>query len=179
MRPRRYSETCSIDGCSKPHLSRGFCDTHYRRWQRHGDPSASGRADDWFDPKKKTKDWAAFRDQRNAAKGRGIEWRLSFEEWIFIWEQSGKLHLRGRNSGCYVMARNGDQGAYEVGNVEIISHEENSALPHFGRTPAHQQTKEWRAQHSATIKRWAASPEVRMMLSENGKKGAAVRWKLW
>lgn len=30
--------TCSIDGCSSPALARGWCSTHYHRWQRHGDP---------------------------------------------------------------------------------------------------------------------------------------------
>ena len=29
---------CSIEGCSKPVLCRGLCNTHYIRWQRHGDP---------------------------------------------------------------------------------------------------------------------------------------------
>ncbi len=25
--------------CDKPQLARGFCQMHYRRWYRHGDPS--------------------------------------------------------------------------------------------------------------------------------------------
>jgi hypothetical protein len=29
---------CSIDGCSKPHKSRGWCMSHYSRWLRHGSP---------------------------------------------------------------------------------------------------------------------------------------------
>ena len=29
---------CSIDGCEKRHVARGFCRQHYQRWQRHGDP---------------------------------------------------------------------------------------------------------------------------------------------
>lgn len=29
---------CSIVGCSKPTHSRGWCQTHYRRWWEHGDP---------------------------------------------------------------------------------------------------------------------------------------------
>lgn len=28
---------CSIPNCNKPHLARGWCQAHYRRWQRHGD----------------------------------------------------------------------------------------------------------------------------------------------
>lgn len=30
--------TCSIEGCEKKHLARGWCGTHYKRWQTHGDP---------------------------------------------------------------------------------------------------------------------------------------------
>lgn len=25
---------CSVDGCEKPHVARGFCGTHYKRWRR-------------------------------------------------------------------------------------------------------------------------------------------------
>jgi hypothetical protein len=29
--------TCSVESCDKRAIARGWCDTHYRRWQRHGD----------------------------------------------------------------------------------------------------------------------------------------------
>lgn len=29
---------CAIQGCGKPSRKRGWCPTHYARWQRHGDP---------------------------------------------------------------------------------------------------------------------------------------------
>lgn len=31
---------CKIDGCGKHTVGRGWCDAHYRRWRRHGDPEA-------------------------------------------------------------------------------------------------------------------------------------------
>ena len=31
---------CAVTGCGRPVRSRGWCATHYRRWQRHGDPQA-------------------------------------------------------------------------------------------------------------------------------------------
>ena len=32
---RRSITLCSVDGCSKAHNARGYCDTHYSRWQRN------------------------------------------------------------------------------------------------------------------------------------------------
>lgn len=29
---------CEVAGCGRPHEAKGLCDTHYQRWQRHGDP---------------------------------------------------------------------------------------------------------------------------------------------
>lgn len=34
---------CSIEGCDKPYQARGWCQSHYARYMRHGDPLA-GRA---------------------------------------------------------------------------------------------------------------------------------------
>lgn len=31
---------CTIEGCGKPDVARGWCGAHYRRWRRHGDPLA-------------------------------------------------------------------------------------------------------------------------------------------
>lgn len=30
--------SCSIEGCERLRKSRGWCNTHYERWRRHGDP---------------------------------------------------------------------------------------------------------------------------------------------
>jgi DNA-binding CsgD family transcriptional regulator len=62
---------------------------------------------------------AAFTSQRNVAGGRGIPWELSFVQWLEIWTVSGKLELRGRGKGRYVMSRIKDEGGYVVGNVHI------------------------------------------------------------
>lgn len=33
-------QVCSIDGCGKSVVARGWCDPHYRRWLAHGHPEA-------------------------------------------------------------------------------------------------------------------------------------------
>ncbi len=38
------SRMCSVEGCGKEHRARGYCDLHYQRWNRHGDPVAGGPA---------------------------------------------------------------------------------------------------------------------------------------
>lgn len=30
--------TCSVEGCDKVHDAKGFCNMHYSRWRRHGNP---------------------------------------------------------------------------------------------------------------------------------------------
>lgn len=32
-------KVCQIAGCENKHASHGWCDMHYKRWWRHGDPS--------------------------------------------------------------------------------------------------------------------------------------------
>ena len=34
---------CSIEGCEKEHASRGYCQTHYMRWRKHGDATKVSR----------------------------------------------------------------------------------------------------------------------------------------
>lgn len=29
---------CSVEGCGKPILARGYCTNHYHRFMKHGDP---------------------------------------------------------------------------------------------------------------------------------------------
>lgn len=36
---------CSVENCGKRHVGRGYCEGHYRRLLKHGDPLAGGTAD--------------------------------------------------------------------------------------------------------------------------------------
>jgi hypothetical protein len=60
---------------------------------------------------------------KHSAKQRGIPFRLTFEQWWGIWEPHWQD--RGQCTGCKLMSRIGDKGAYEVGNVKIATHAEN------------------------------------------------------
>jgi hypothetical protein len=69
----------------------------------------------------------AFMRHRSAARGRGIPFLMTFDEWWEVWRASGKWPERGRHKGQYCMARFRDLGAYETGNVRIILGRENLA----------------------------------------------------
>jgi hypothetical protein len=74
-----------------------------------------------------------FCTQRVHAKQRGIEWKLTYEEWIHVWKASGHLHERGNYFGQYVMARYRDEGPYAVDNVRIITVTENTEEARYVR----------------------------------------------
>lgn len=37
--PRGQRATCSVDGCTGIAAGRGYCNTHYQRWRKYGDPT--------------------------------------------------------------------------------------------------------------------------------------------
>lgn len=43
LSPHVRSELCSVEGCSKPTWRRDFCNPHYLRWRRHGNPLGGRR----------------------------------------------------------------------------------------------------------------------------------------
>jgi hypothetical protein len=57
--------------------------------------------------------------------GNPIEFKLTFDEWCTIWDESGYWNQRGRRRHEYVMSRIDDRGHYEVGNVIIQTQLEN------------------------------------------------------
>lgn len=61
----------------------------------------------------------AYDKQRHNAALRGIEWRITFTEWVCVWNESGMWARRGRVAGCYCMARNADACPYAAWNVSI------------------------------------------------------------
>lgn len=69
--------------------------------------------------------WRRYQKHKINAENRGIDFLLSFEEWLQIWTASGHLAESGRGKTKYCMARFGDKGACEVGNVRICTNQEN------------------------------------------------------
>jgi len=45
-RSPRPGALCEVEGCDRPHSSRGFCTMHYSRWSRNGDPLVIRRHQD-------------------------------------------------------------------------------------------------------------------------------------
>ena len=70
--------------------------------------------------------------QKNSAVLRGIDFLLTFDEWLNIWISSGHLDQRGCRTGQYNMSRINDIGPYAVGNVFIQKHEDNLSQAHRG-----------------------------------------------
>jgi hypothetical protein len=59
MRGKPNRGPCLIDGCENAAWARGWCDMHYQRWRKHGDPTAV------------TERWASAEDRfwANVVKG--------------------------------------------------------------------------------------------------------------
>jgi len=80
-----------------------------------------------------TKFLKVYKAQKSNARTRGIAFFLTFEEWLAIWIESGKLDQRGRGAEKFCMCRNGDIGSYEVGNVFIGTGRENVKAGNLGK----------------------------------------------
>ncbi|HET8689275.1 MAG TPA: hypothetical protein VFM18_21905 [Methanosarcina sp.] len=52
---------------------------------------------------------------------RGIEFKLTFDEWWSLWEPYWSID----NYGSLYMCRTNDEGAYEIGNVRIDTWQNN------------------------------------------------------
>lgn len=82
------------------------------------------KANDFKSPCDRSSNYYKYRYHKHNARIRGIEFHLSFLQWLAIWGE--KIAQRGRGGDLYVMSRKMDTGAYEEGNVEIITCRENT-----------------------------------------------------
>ena len=77
------------------------------------------------------RDKTAYLAHRQSAKQRGIPFNFTLLGWVLWWRAElrkiGPEATRGTNRNQYVMARRGDLGAYEVGNVYCATPSQNMA----------------------------------------------------
>jgi hypothetical protein len=73
----------------------------------------------------KDRAYRKFCATRQNAKARGIGFDLTFAEWSVLWLSFGRFLAMGKRKGRYVLARFGDVGSYALGNVKIITAEQN------------------------------------------------------
>ena len=98
-----------------------------------------------------------FASQRRSAVRKGCRFLLSFDQWFAIWRASGHFHERGRGRGKYCLARLDAGGAFEVGNVRVITIEAVGAARRF--------SDETRAKIAARNRRRRASAKTRAKMS--------------
>ena len=67
---------------------------------------------------------AAFIEHRGNATRRGIEFQFTFEDWTEWWGEDFNKQGLGRDDLC--MCRNGDEGAYELGNIYKATRSQNA-----------------------------------------------------
>lgn len=117
--PRARLASCSVKSCEGS--TKGTRGKKYRRDGRYSVKHLPLELQD-----------AARRcnQQLCAAERRGIEWKLTFNEWWKIWQDSGHWAERGQGAQKYCMCRYGDVGPYAVGNVYIATNHENNSIPH-------------------------------------------------
>lgn len=70
------------------------------------------------------KHWMAFQAQRHQAKVRGIDWQLTFDEWLTWWGED--VERRGRGPADLQMQRFADAGPYALDNIKKGTPMQNS-----------------------------------------------------
>lgn len=90
---------------------------------------------------------AKFAGQKCGAKNRGIEWKLTFEEWINWWGDD--IEKRGTGHDKLQMQRYGDKGAYELGNIKKGYPKDNRAT--WAKTVATRKAEKAKQEHEAWL----------------------------
>lgn len=96
----------------------------------------------------KNKYLKAYTQHKSNAKGRGIEFLLTFEQWRDWWIATGKWDLRGRGRGKYCMRRHGDIGPYSIDNIFCGTNEDNVRDGNIGKIDS----QETRSKKSKALK---------------------------
>ena len=115
-----------------------------------------------------------YNTQKNNAKSRNIEFCITFEEWLKIWETSGKWHLRGRGADKFCMCRIGDAGAYSAENVFIGQGKQNVRDGNLGKVLSDETKQKMSKAQAGKPKPWAAGEKNPMHRQEVKAKISAA-----
>jgi len=126
---------CKIDGCGKPHLARGWCESHYRRWRRHGDELAGGTRNgavkEWIDEVALKHDgsdcliWPFARDKNGYANG-GHPAHRSRRAYRIICEFAHGAPPTSGHEAAHSCGR-GHEGCVAPAHLSWKTHAENEA----------------------------------------------------
>ena len=124
-----------------------------------------------------TTDLRKYQTHKSTAKIRGVDFNLTFAEWMAIWQQSGNFHLRGRGTGTYVMSRYNDTGPYAIGNVFIQPNIQNiidakGTGRRKGSTHSEETKRMYSEQRKGILKPKVECPHCKKMIAVNMSK----RW---
>ena len=79
-----------------------------------------------------------FETQRKNAIKRGINFTITYEDWVAWWRKElgpQWFRRRGRNRGQYVMSRKADKGDYSIGNIECLQCQDNQSNIRLHKPP--------------------------------------------
>ena len=109
----KIRHSCSVDGCSAVIYGQGYCEMHYYRVKKHGDPHHNNRPKDWGKREEHHlyQYWTARR--RSSAKIQmSPEWHNDF--WLFCKD------VGDRPSKDHYLRLIDESGIYEKGNVQWV-----------------------------------------------------------
>jgi len=148
---------CSIETCGKPVVVRGWCETHYGRWKRHGDPMFT------------KKRWRGSTDPMPVAKiCTGC--RLDLPLVAFSADADAGTGVRAKCRDCSKK----EGAAYRAANLE----KEQSRARRYrseNATAAAERLRRWRRKNPGTYR--AAATAWRRANPEKIRASSARRWE--
>ncbi len=119
------SVPCSVEGCNKQIVARGWCGTHYTRWKRHRDPLFLGREQHGFTRRDKLyRLWAMMKHRVKPGYSRAQDYYERGIRMYGPWEDSFTRFYADVMAGIgakpgedYSIDRIDNDGDYEPGNI--------------------------------------------------------------
>lgn len=153
-----FERQCSIDGCENKHQAKGYCDKHYSKLRRYGNPLHTEKERHGLSGSPEYMAWSDMKSRCTNAKnkmykhygGRGItvcnEWMNSFKTFF--------KDLGPRPTDKHSIDRINNDGNYEPSNCRWV----NSSVQNFNRGPSSRNTSghvgiSWSEHHG----KWEAS----------------------